>query len=98
MTEIQQLILEELASSGDILDSVQFAREKSIDHTKITGQALSLESAQVITKQVRRVMPSAMLQQSLDTRKSLHVRILQAELEELLNISGFEEERCCPYA
>lgn len=52
MTEVQQLILKELASSGNIPDSVSFARDQNIDHTKITGQALSLESSKVITKQV----------------------------------------------
>ena len=63
MTEIQQLILKELASQGDILDSVKFARDQSVDHTKITGQALSLESSKLITKQVCSMISCASLRE-----------------------------------
>ena len=52
MSEVQQLILQHLASKGNILDSVQFAQDNGVDHTKLTGQALSLESAKLISKQV----------------------------------------------
>ena len=52
MADIQHLILRTLDSAGDILDSVKFANERGIDHVKLTGQALSLESSEIIRKQV----------------------------------------------
>lgn len=52
MEEIQQLILSSLERAGEIEDSVAFAHANAIDHVKLTGQALSLESSGIINKKV----------------------------------------------
>lgn len=52
MSEIQQLLLRSLADAGEIQDSVEFATKHDLDHTRLTGQALSLEASSLVQKEV----------------------------------------------
>ena len=52
MADIEQAMLQQLAESGTIADSGDFAKALQQDHLKVVGTIKSLEAAEMITVEV----------------------------------------------
>ena len=50
--EVEEAILKDIGSHGEIADTGQFSSDHNFDHQKLTGVALSLESIGFILKKV----------------------------------------------
>ena len=88
MADIQTLILMRLQEDGEIPDTVSLAKDHSIDHAKITGQALSLEAAGLVEKQV------------LLSSSACFMATYSSEIAILMSwqCTGCKEEQDCSYS